>query len=254
MTDILQTIIIDDERGNIDLLKKIIQRHCPMLHLVGEETDPEKGVEMIKELKPDLVFLDINMPTLNGFEVLQSLEPIRFEVIFVTAFDEYAVEAFKVNALGYVTKPIEEENLLRVIRLAQERISQKKIYNNVFSLLSNKISHPEPSKIALSTSHGMLFVNETEVIYCESKGGYTNFFLTDRKPILVSKRLGEFEKTLPEATFVRVHDRYIINLNYVTEYVRGRGGEVTLQTNIKLPVSANRKEELLSRFDKWMNK
>lgn len=254
MTEQFSSIIIDDEINNIQLLKKILHRHCTQIRVIGEESDAEHGVILIEQLQPDLVFMDINMPKLSGFDVLKKLEPLTFEVIFITAFDEYALQAFEHHAIGYVTKPIDESKLIDVVKHAQQRILQKIRSENIFTLLATKINHPEQSKIPLSTLNGLLFINEEDMVYCESQGNYTIFHTVQGKKITVSKRIGEFEKSLPGSSFVRIHDKYIINLKYVDEYVKGRGGEITINKINILPVSVNRKDYLLSVFNKWMNR
>jgi two-component system LytT family response regulator len=254
MTEQFSSIIIDDEINNIQLLKKILHRHCTQIRVIGEESDAENGVTLIEKLQPDLVFMDINMPKLSGFEVLKKLEPMTFEVIFITAFDEYALQAFEHHAIGYVTKPIDEIKLINVVEHAQQRILQKIRSENIFSLLASKMNQPEQSKIPLSTLNGLIFINEEDLMYCESLGNYTIFHTVHGKKITVSKRIGEFEKSLPSGSFVRIHDKYIINLKFVDEYVKGRGGEITIHKTTILPVSANRKDNLLSVFNKWMNR
>ncbi len=254
MSKHLNCFILDDELNNVNLLKKVLHKHCPQVTVIGEETDSEKGLKLIEELQPDLVFLDINMPNLSGFELLKKLEPVSFEVIFVTAFSEYAVEAFEYHAIGYITKPILDEKLILAVENAEERIKQKKTNSSIFSLLETKLNQAEETKIPLSTLNGMIFVNKEDIIYCESSGSYTNFYTAEGKKIMVSKQLGEYERILPEGYFVRIHDKYIINLKYVNEYIKGRGGEIILNNKITLPVSNNRKDNLMARFDKWLRR
>ena len=250
----LRCILIDDELNNVVLLEKIIFRKCHQLIVVDTETNPLAGLKLIEELQPDLVFLDIKMPGLNGFELLKKLEPVKFEVIFVTAFSEFAMEAIEHQAIGYLTKPILDDKLLKAVHNAEERILQKNTTANIFSFLETKMNHPQQIKIPLSTLNGMIFENEEDIIYCESNGSYTNFYTAQGKKLIASKPLGEYEKTLPEGYFVRIHDKYIINLRYVNEYIRGRGGEIKLNNVVMLPVSANRKEQLIARFERWMNR
>lgn len=252
MNNQINCIILDDEPNNINMLKRLLQKHCVYVTIIAEETDTENGLKLINELHPDLVFLDIHMPNMNGFELLKKLEPISFEVIFVTAFGEHALEAFEYHAIGYVTKPIRTDKLIDAVENAQKRIKQKSTAENIFTLFETRMNHHEEMKIALATLNGLIFVNREDIIYCESAGNYTNFYTLQGKKIVVSKQLGEYEKLLPEANFVRIHERFIINLRYVNEYVKGRGGEIKLNNVITLPVSASRKEVLLARFQKWL--
>ncbi len=250
----INCIIIDDELNNVSLLKKMVERHCPDATIIATETDPLKGLKLIEELQPDLVFLDIQMPKLSGFEVLKKLEPIAFEVIFVTAYTEFAIEAFDYHAIGYVSKPIVTDKLKAAVERAAERIHHKSSTDNIFSLLESRIQQNEETKIPLSTMSGLLFVTKEDIMYCESNGNYTTFHMKDARKIMVSRQLGEYEKLLNDSYFVRIHDKYIINLKYVTEYIKGRGGEIKLNNMITLPVSANRKDTLLARFDKWLKR
>lgn len=153
-----------------------------------------------------------------------------------------------------MSKPVASEKLKLAVERALVRIQEKNSNENIFSLIEQKIKQQEETKMALSTMSGLLFVTKTDIIYCESQGNYTTFYMNDGKKIMVSRQLGEYEKLLNDTFFVRIHDKYIINLKYVTEYIKGRGGEVKLNTNLTLPVSINRKETLLARFDKWLKR
>lgn len=250
----LNCMILDDEPRNVQLLQHMLTEHCPQLNIVATETDARKGVAIIKELQPQLLFLDVEMPHLNGFETLKSLEPVGFEVIFVTAYSQYAVEAFEVHAVGFVTKPVNTEKLMAAVQIATQRIEQKSINKNLFSLLESNSRQQQPNKIPLSTTNGLVFVKISDIMYCESSGNYTNFFMHDDKKIVVSRQLGEYEKLLPETDFIRIHDKYILNLSFIKEYIKGSGGEVILENGKELPVAARRKDDFLSRFEKWIRR
>ena len=189
----LSCIIMDDESRNVQLLKKLMAAYCPQVQVLATESDAAKGLAMIKELQPQLLFLDIEMPHINGFEMLKQLEPVNFEVIFVTAYSHYAVEAFEHHAIGYLTKPINTEKLVAAVNAAAERIEQKAFSKNLFSLIesSTKPVAATAQKIPLSTTNGLVFVKLADIMYCESNGNYTSFFLVNEsKPILVSRQLG----------------------------------------------------------------
>lgn len=250
----INCVIIDDEPKNNRLLQNMLGVHCPDVNVLAVETNAKAGVEIIRELQPQLVFLDIEMPHLNGFGVLKQLEPIGFEVIFVTAFSHYAVNAFEHQATGYITKPVNAEKLQAAVNAAIKRIEEKAINRNLFSLLAQNNRQDVPDKIPLSTTGGLLFVKLTDIMFCESSGNYTHFFLCDEKKIVVSRQLGEYEKLLPENNFIRIHDKYIINLSYIREYIKGSGGEVVLENGRQLPVATRRKEEFMSRFEKWIRR
>jgi two-component system LytT family response regulator len=248
-------VILDDESRNIQLLKKMIAEYCPQVQVLGTESDGQKGLVLVKQLQPQMLFLDIEMPHINGFEMLKQLEPVNFEVIFVTAYSHYAVEAFEHHAIGYLTKPVNTEKLLAAVQAAAERIEQRAFSKNLFSLLESSVKPLTAHKIPLSTNNGLVFVKLSDIIYCESSGNYTSFYITGyNKPILVSRQLGEYEKLLPETDFTRIHDKFIINLSYIREYIKGSGGEVVLENGKELPVAARRKEDFLSIFEKWIKR
>jgi two-component system LytT family response regulator len=194
------------------------------------------------------------MPNLSGFEVLKRLEPVKFEVIFVTAFNEHALEAFDYQAIGYITKPIHPERLMKAVQAAQEKIQLKKTTENIFTLLQNKLSETSDSQMALATMHGMIFIQQEDIVYCESNRNCTNFYTNQGKKLVVTKQIGEYERLLTDTHFVRIHDKYIINLKYASEYIKGRGGEIKLKNDIILPVSVGRKDNLLAHFERWLKR
>ena len=250
----INCIIIDDEPQNTRLLQNMLEMHCPSVTVLAVENNPLNSPVLIQELQPQLVFLDVEMPHLNGFDVLKQLEPVNFEVIFVTAFSQYAVEAFECHATGYITKPVSAEKLQAAVATAAKRIEEKSINKNLFTLLEQTAKPASPNKIPLSTSNGLVFVKLNDILYCESSGNYTHFYLCDEKKIVVSRQLGEYEKLLPESDFIRIHDKYIIHLSYIKEYIKGSGGEVILENGREIPVAARRKEDFLARFEKWIKR
>jgi len=250
----INCIIIDDEAKNIKLLQNMLQLHYPSIKILATDTSAKNGLLLIEELQPQLVLLDIEMPHLNGFDLLKKLEPVNFEVIFVTAFSNYAVEAFEHRATGYVTKPINAEKLVAAVNNASKRIEEKNINKNLFSLIEQNTRQTAPDKIPLSTSNGLVFVKLSDIMYCESSGNYTNFFLSDGKKIMVSRQLGEYEKLLSETSFFRIHDKYIIQLSYIKEYLKGSGGSIVLENGQEIPVATRRKDEFLARFEKWIRR
>ena len=248
------TILVDDEVNNLLFLQVLIKEHVPQLDIIASTEKAAEGLQLINELKPQLVFMDIDMPGMTGFELLKKLEPLSFEVIFVTAYNQYAMEAFDYNAVAYITKPIVTQKLTAAIEKAITKIEEKKYTENIFSLLENVHYKNEHDKIALPTMQGLQFIKLNQICFCESSGNYTNFHLADNSKIMVSRQLGEYEKLLPADTFVRIHDQHIINLTCIKEYVKGSGGEVILENGTRLNVASRRKDELLSRFEKWLRK
>jgi two-component system, LytTR family, response regulator len=250
----IKTILVDDETNNLQFLQSLLKDNCPSLQVMETANSAADGLLMIQELKPQLVFMDVDMPGMTGFEVLKKIEPLNFEVIFVTAYNQYAMEAFEYNAVAYITKPIVTEKLVAAVEKAIIKIEEKKYTEHIFSLLENVQQKNEYDKIALPTLQGLQFVKLNQICYVESSGNYSNFLLADNSKIMVSRQLGEYEKLLPADNFVRIHDKHIINLTCIKEYIKGSGGEVILENGARLTVAARRKDELLSRFEKWLRK
>ncbi len=251
---IIKTILIDDEPNNNIYLQGLLNQHFPEINIVGITDNATDGIVLIKELEPKLIFLDVEMPGTTGFELLQQLQPINFEVVFVTAYNHYALQAFEVNAIGYITKPIAVDKFKQTVKTAINRIQEKNINKNILQIFEQSQQQHNETKIALPTLSGLVFIKQNDIIYCESNGNYTQFYLKDNKKILVSRQLGEYEKLLPEIQFIRTHDKYIINLQYIAEYIKGNGGEIKFDDGNTLPVAARRKDELLHRFDKWLKR
>lgn len=250
----VKTLIVDDERNNADYLHLVLSANCKDIEIIDTADHPVKAIELIKQKQPQLVFLDVEMPAMSGFDLLQILEPIDFEVIFVTAHNHYALKAFDTHAMGYLTKPVNAEKLIQVVQKAKERIEQKSIQQNLFSLLQQSIYGINTEKLALPTQNGLQFIKPEEILHCDSNGNYTWFNLVNKPKLLVSRQLGEYEKLLPSDQFVRIHDKHIINLQYLSEYQRGSGGDVILENGTQLPVSARRKDDLLQRFNRWVKR
>jgi two-component system, LytTR family, response regulator len=250
----IKAILIDDEQRNNTLLKSLLENTLPQVSVLACCTAAGEAIEAIQQLRPQLVFLDVEMPGMNGFELLKSLEPVQFEVIFVTAYSQYAMQAFDHHAIGYITKPVNTAKLVDVVQLAAGRIEQKHFNQHLFSMLENTLQSNRDQKIPLATLNGMVFVKIEDILYCESSGNYTQFYLTGKRSILVSRQLGDYEKLLPGGHFMRIHDKHIINLQYIKEYHKGSGGDVVLENGTTLAVAARRKDEFLSLFDKWLKR
>lgn len=256
MTEQIRAILVDDEPRNLRLTEAMLKEYCPEIIVTGSAESAEDALRLIRQLTPQLVFMDVEMPYQSGFDVLRQLEPLAFEVIFITAYSQYALEAFEYHAVGYLTKPVDPEKLVHNVNVAMNRIREKQVSRNLFSLLEQSAGaasgHEE--KIALATQQGMVFVQQDEICHCESSGNYTNFYLISGRQMLVSRQLGEYEKLLPSRNFIRIHDKYIINLRYLREYMKGSGGSVLMENGSELPVATRRKEELMQRFEKWLKR
>jgi two-component system, LytTR family, response regulator len=244
----LRSIIIDDEPQNATILRNDIDTNCPHVQIVSVCHSAKEGVMSIKKEKPDLVFLDIEMPWMNGFEMLEMLDEIHFCIIFTTAHDQFAAKAFRISAVDYLLKPIDATDLKEAVKKAQQKIEQQQGQANIENLLRNFKQPSSQQKIALPNRDGYEFIEVAHIIYCQAEGAYTKVFLDIKKFILVSKTLGDIEELLPPDLFLRTHHSIVVNLNFVTHFVRGDGGYIKMQTGEELPVSKSRKEIVLERL------
>jgi two-component system LytT family response regulator len=242
-------LIVEDEMPAREYLKKLIREAYPEIGPITTAEDAETAKKLIAEIQPDIVFLDIELPGKNGFTLLEECQPVNFEVIFTTAFIDYAARAFEYFALGYMVKPLEAGLLKKNLDKAIQRLDGQKMNEKIEMMLRMVQTRDEPKKsLPLPTQHGFELVQTEQIVYCRSEGNYTTFYLKDKRCIMISKQLGVYEKILPAQAFIRIHSQYIINTSYVTKYSKGSGGSVTLTTGEELPVSANRKQDFIERF------
>ncbi|HMH20591.1 MAG TPA: LytTR family DNA-binding domain-containing protein [Puia sp.] len=245
----INCIIIDDEPGNIRVLKKLLHEFCPETNVSGEASDAEQGEKIILKMQPDLVFLDIEMPYGNAFGLLDRLMPVNFEVIFVTAFNDYMLKAFKYSALDYLLKPVNIEELRAAVQKASERKRLRNTNQQLSNLLDN-LKPPEPGafKLAVPNTEGLAFIPIDTITRCEASGGYTTFYLKNGEKILSAKNIKEYEDILPSSIFLRVHNSHIINLTCIKKYHKGRGGFIEMDDQALIEVASRRKNEFLGRF------
>jgi two-component system LytT family response regulator len=245
----ISAVIIDDEPGNVLTLLELVKQYCPNVFIVGTAADPLKGYELIVETTPGLVFLDIEMPYGNAFDLLDKLVPVSFEVIFVTAFNDYAIKAFKYAALDYLLKPINISELKAAVNKVSQRLEEKNINTRISSLLENfRTENAIPQKIALPTIEGCSFENINDIMYLQAEGSYTYIHCKEKTKVLVSKNLKEFEDLLPAVSFCRVHHSNIININFVKKYYKGRGGYVQMEDGATIEISTRKKNDFFDRF------
>ncbi|CAN5500429.1 LytTR family DNA-binding domain-containing protein [soil metagenome] len=244
-------IIIDDEKQCITSLELTIQMHCPDLIIDKTCESAEQGIVAIQEFKPDLVFLDIEMPKMNGFEMLEKLGKIHFNVIFTTAYNQFAIKAFRYSALDYLLKPIDPDDLKDTIKRYQS--SNNTPYKEQFELLLQNIrlQHSKPQRVALSTGDGLIFVNTDEIMYCQSESNYTYVHLTNGERMLLARSLKEFEDTLSGNDFHRIHNSFVVNLNQIKKFVRSDGGYVIMNNGTQITIARARREEFFALFDKF---
>lgn len=243
----IKAVIVDDEQHSLETTDILIRKYCPGILITGLADSPEKGIALIDALKPDLVFLDIAMPRMNGFEMLQFVQFKNFEIVFTTAFDAYAIKAFKVNAMDYLLKPIEPEELIRAVEKVKVKIEKSQQLNRIDEILQNSAFQGfRKNKLALPVDGKISMIEFDSILYCESDGNYTRIYLADKKRFMISKTLKDIENLLPQTDFLRIHHSYVVNINHIKEYIRGEGGEVLMSDGEVLRVSRNKKEELLS--------
>jgi two-component system LytT family response regulator len=246
----IRSIIVDDEPGNVVTLKELLKSYCSQVIIEGVAENPVAAEELILRLEPDLVFLDIEMPYGNAFTLLDKLQPVSFEIIFITAFNDYAIRAFKYSALDYLLKPVNIEELIKAVEKSIGRIEQKSINTRVASLLTNIKSNKEYQldKIGLPTREGYHFESLDRIMFMEAEGSYTNVYMTENRRETVSRTLNYFDEILPSSTFCRVHHSHIINLKYVKRYFKGRGGYVEMDNGSMIEISARKKDDFLNKF------
>jgi len=243
-------MIIDDEPSGINTLKKLLQINCPEVEITGTCTNADLAIQMLRELKPQMVFLDIAMPVKTGFDIVREVKSQRFEIIFVTAHNQFMIEAFHFSAIDYLLKPVEDDLLVDAVSRAKLRISEKFGANNVETLLYNlKINQPsQKMKLCIPSFKGFQVIDLDEIIYAESSGNYTNIYFTNKPMVCTTKPMHEYEALLQDAGFARIHKSILVNLLHVKEYIRGEGGSIILSTGQILEVSRRKKESFLAQM------
>ncbi|MFN8305663.1 MAG: LytTR family DNA-binding domain-containing protein [Ferruginibacter sp.] len=241
----LKAILVDDELNSLQNLQQKLVEFCPDVEILAATQKPEEAIRLVRELKPDLLFLDIEMPRMNGFRMLEEIEDITFEIIFTTAYNHYAVDAIRISAFDYLTKPIAIGDLQHAV----ERLSKQKQLQtrDKLGLLRQSLhnSKSQDEKIAIPTGEGLEFIPIHSILYIESSSNYSKLFLQGGKNILVTKLLKDFEDMLVPYRFYRIHNSHLINLRYIEKYIKGEGGQVRLSNGTVLDVSRRKKEEFI---------
>lgn len=241
----LKILIIDDEEHVRSLIRNIIDHYATGAVVVGEAGSVASGLKSIRKHQPDVVLLDIMMADGTGFDLLNQLGEIRFKLIFITAYEEFAIRAFKYSAVDYILKPVDADNLLESIRRAQDILQQEMVAR--INTLQDNIKPDSPhQKIILKTIDNIHIIRIDELIYCESDHVYTRFHLADGRKILVSKLLKEYEEMLSAHGFMRVHRSYLINMSYVVCFEKMEGGYVVLKNDDRIPVASRKREQLIN--------
>lgn len=245
----INAIIVDDERKSIASLKLLLATYCPQVLVLGEANSVQEAIENIDLLKPDLLFLDITMPDGDGFDVLDRVRYQEFEVIFITAYNQYALKAFEFSAIHYLLKPINYLELQEAVKRF-ENLKSKDVFNEKIQVLRDSLNNKH-QKIILPSFDGLEIINLDEIIRCEADSNYTIFFLTNKRKIVVSKSLNNFEKILSDIYFCRIHKKHLINLKYVKHYVKGKGGTIIMQDGSSVFVSESKKKYFIKRLKEY---
>ena len=246
----IRSILVDDEVNSLDALAILLNDFCPEVEVVARCASPQTAVELIRRLSPDLLFLDIEMPGFNGFELLERLGSIFFQVIFTTGYDQYGIKAIKFSALDYLLKPIDPHELTAAVRKVQ--VQKQLPIPAQYEFLLSQIHDRDLKlhKLAIPTNEGFVLISIDQIIACEANDNYTHFRLKGGKTIAACRTLKEIEEQLSEFPFlIRVHHSYLVNLNEVLRYVRGEGGYLVMNDGTTINVSRSRKEPLLRKIN-----
>lgn len=245
----IKAIIVDDELGARESLSKMIEKNCKQIEVVAKVDSMLSAFEAITNKEPDLVFLDIEMPNGNAFDLLEKFKKINFNIIFTTAYDHYAIKAIKFSAIDYILKPIDPEELVTAVKRFEAQLGQKESLDKQFkTLLSNVKPDNKLKKVGIPDGDGLIFINLSDIIRCDSDGNYTFFILTSGKKIIASRTLGEYEQMFADDNFFRIHRSHLINLEHVKKYIKGEGGYVVMSDNSQVEVSRRNKTDFLEKL------
>ena len=252
MTRKIKTVIIDDEIDAVEFISSIVGEYCSSLEVVGKAHNVLQGLQVINEKKPDLVFLDVEMPNGSGFDLLAQFPEKDFDVIFITAFNHYAIKAIKFSAVDYILKPINiNEFIEAVTRVVKKRTEKPNLGNDNFKVLMENLRSAFPSRLAIPTSDGMEYLNPKDIIRIEADRSYSWFFLAGNRKILVSKHLKEFQELLNDRYFFRSHNSHLINMKFVKKFIRREGGYIEMADGSTVPISRSKKDIFLDHMSRF---
>lgn len=241
----LKVVIIDDEFNAVELISSILKDNFPDIEILGKAQSPIDGIKLINTYKPDLVFLDVEMPEASGFDVLEALPERNFETIFITAYNIYAIKAFKYSAIDYILKPIDIDEFNAAVNKVISKLSENKPDSGNIELLMENLKAQQPYKISISSSKGYEYINIQNIVRIEADGRYCSVFLDNGRKIAVTKLLSELIEIIDHRTFFRPHKSHYINLNHVKMFVKTEGGYIEMDDGSQVAVSRNKREEFL---------
>ncbi|MBN3519228.1 response regulator transcription factor [Algoriphagus lutimaris] len=237
-------LLIDDEEGNRELLKRLLKQHCLRIGFIDQAASAKEALDKIQLTKPDVVFLDIEMPGGSGFDFLNEAGDIDFKIIFVTAYDSYALRAIKYSALDYLLKPVDPKELIHAVEKLEEQIGQQE----KIDLLSYNLSHDQDRRIALATQEEVIFARVSDIIRLQAEANYTKVFMENEPTVLLSGNLGHFEKLLKDQRFYRTHQSHLVNMKHVRKYVKTEGGYFLMDDGSQVPIARMKRDELKRLF------
>ncbi len=248
-TDLLRTLIIDDEAHVRVTLKRLLEQVCPHVKIVGEASSVASGITAIREKSPDLVLLDIQMDDGTGFDLLNHYNNVDFKVIFVTAYEKFALQAFGFSAVDYILKPVDPEKLAEAVKRTEQLVQQT--FNNQLGVLNDNLNpeNRQTRKLVLKTQENVYLLGISDIIHCESDGSYTIFHTVDGEQILVSKGLRDYDELLTDHGFFRAHRSHLINLQHIKRFEKQEGGQVVMTNDLRVPVSSRSRDKLMRLFD-----
>ncbi len=249
----IKAIITDDEVRSVETLRKLLEIHCPSVKVVAECNSAAETQKQILLQQPDLLFLDIAMPGKSGFDLLNEMEQIPFEIIFITAYNEFMLQAFRFSAIDYILKPIDEELLIKAVDRVERRLhtAANPVSIEVLKYNLKNMQHPQEMKVCIPHTKGFLLVHLADIIYCQADNTYTTFYLTTGKPLVSSRSIIDFELLLQDSSFCRIHKSFLVNMLHIKEYIKGEGGSVVLSNDTELEVSRRKKDHFLARIKEY---
>jgi two-component system LytT family response regulator len=249
----MKVVLIEDEYLSLIALQKMLEQYCPSLQIVGTATSIKKAIALIKKTKPDLAFMDIQLSDGLSFDIFEQIQHPKLKVVFLTAFNQYALKAFEHAAVHYLLKPISPQALQEVVIRLEEFKPKKYNLNDSMSVLEDILGN-KTAQLKIATQKEVIFIDIDKILYCEADNNYTAFYVQERKkPIIASKPLVYFETHLPKEYFIRTHNKYLVNLTAVTEYIKGRGGDLRMQNNAIIPVSVRKKTTVLKELQQYLD-
>ncbi len=252
MTNKLITVVIDDEPDAVNFISTIVKEYCQGLEIAGKANNVKEGVRLINDVKPDLVFLDVEMPNGTGFDLLANFPEKNFDVVFITAFNHYAIRAIKFSAVDYILKPINiSEFIESVNKIIHKRKTRRLPGTENFEALLENLRTAYPSRLVIPTSDGREYLNPNDIIRIEADRSYSWFFVNDKRKILVSKHLKEYQDLLNDRNFFRPHNSHLINLDFVKKFVRTDGGYIEMSDGAQIPISRSRKDLFLNQMSRY---